>query len=132
MANFAQTRKVETTTLEELITTYGELFFVKIDVEGYEPQVLRGLKRPVKYMSFEVNLPEFRAEGLECLELLEKISEHGRFNYALDCRQGLILKQWVEFQEIVQVFNACKEPCVELFWSSPNQVVLSHQRSDGI
>lgn len=66
--DFAQPKQVETTTLKELMAAYGEPFFVKIDVEGYEPQVLRGLKRPLRYLSFEVNLPEFKAEGLEFLD----------------------------------------------------------------
>jgi FkbM family methyltransferase len=128
--NFAKTRQVQTTTLEHLISEYGEPFFVKIDVEGFEPQVLRGLKRPVTYLSFEVNLPEFQTEGLECLELLEKLSEHGSFNYTLDCQQGMMLKQWVEFQEMIKIFNACKEPCVEVFWSRPNQVDLTDHRKN--
>jgi FkbM family methyltransferase len=119
--DFAQTKNVQTTTLEELIAACGEPFFIKIDVEGYEPNVLRGLKRPVKFLSFEVNLPEFHAEGLECLDLLERISKNGRFNYTLDCQRGLELNQWIGFQEFVQVFNARKESCVEIFWSGPTQ-----------
>lgn len=69
----------------------GQLFFVKIDVEGYEPHVLRGLRRLVPYLSFEVNLPEFKQEGLECVEQLANIAAAGRFNYAIDCGQGLVL-----------------------------------------
>ena len=122
--DFAQTKKVQTTTLEELIAAYGEPIFVKIDVEGYEPNVLRGLKRPVKYLSFEVNLPEFKTEGLECLELLEKISKTGRFNYTLDCQRGLALNRWMGFQEFVQAFNACTEPCVEVFWNAEVKACL--------
>ena len=70
-----------------------------------------------------MNLPEFRVEGLECLKLLEKISGQGRFNYAEDCEKGLHLKEWVKYQEMVQVFSKCKEPCVEVFWSNSKQTV---------
>jgi len=38
---------VETITLESLIQQYGFPFFVKIDVEGHEVKVLKGLRRPV-------------------------------------------------------------------------------------
>lgn len=58
--DFTQHKEVESISLEELIVTYGTPFFVKIDVERHEPHVLRGLKRPVSYLSFEVNLPEFK------------------------------------------------------------------------
>ncbi|HEY9503124.1 MAG TPA: FkbM family methyltransferase, partial [Pyrinomonadaceae bacterium] len=40
---FASEKQVETITLEKLIATHGIPFFIKIDVEGHEPSVLRGL-----------------------------------------------------------------------------------------
>ncbi len=40
-------------TLEELIEEHGEPRFVKIDVEGLEPEVLQGLERPLSALSFE-------------------------------------------------------------------------------
>ena len=46
--NFAQTKQVQTTTLENIdFGNTASHYFVKIDVEGFEPQVLRGLKTPV-------------------------------------------------------------------------------------
>src|SRR6266849_6304856 len=68
--DFLRRKEVETTTLEQLVIAHGLPTFIKIDVEGYEPTVLRGMQSPVPYLSFEVNLPEFRPEGLECVELL--------------------------------------------------------------
>ena len=101
--NFAQHTEVESISLEELIVTYGCPFFVKIDVEGHEPHVLRGLKRPVPYLSFEVNLPEFKREGLECVELLGNIAPDGKFNYSVDSEQGLVLDQWLTLREFRDV-----------------------------
>src|SRR6266480_1999899 len=40
---FAERTTVDTTTLDKLIATHGLPFFIKIDVEGHEPSVLRGL-----------------------------------------------------------------------------------------
>jgi FkbM family methyltransferase len=116
---FARRKEVETITLEQLITTYGLPFFVKIDVEGYEASVLRGLRRPVRYLSFEVNLPEFKPEGLECVELLGRTAADGTFNYSADCQRGLALEQWVGHREFVNVFGECREDCIEVFWKTP-------------
>ncbi|MBI3475569.1 MAG: FkbM family methyltransferase [Acidobacteria bacterium] len=115
---FAEKREIETTTMEQLFVEHGVPFFVKIDVEGYEPNVLRGMQRPVPYLSFEVNLPEFQAEGVHCIERLGQIAGHGKFNYAVDCRLGLVLSQWVDQTEFLRIFDRCTEPSIEVFWST--------------
>ncbi len=48
---------VEVTTLDALIRTHGTPRFIKIDVEGYEAEVLAGLSRPVGLIAIEA-LPE--------------------------------------------------------------------------
>jgi FkbM family methyltransferase len=116
--DFKKRTEVETVPLEDLILQHGLPFFVKIDVEGYEPNVLRGLRRPVRYLSFEVNLPEFRPEGLECVELLNTLDPNGRFNYFVDCQKGLALNGWLTYKEFYPVLAQCNECSVEVFWSS--------------
>ena len=118
--NFSTQKEVETISLEELMATHGVPYFVKIDVEGYEPQVLRGLKRVVPYLSFEVNLPEFRQEGLQCIDILGKVAINGKFNYAVDCERGLVLDQWLPLEMFRVVFSSCSEPSLEVFWRTEN------------
>jgi len=120
---FARRQQVETITLEQLITTHGPPVFVKIDVEGYEPSVLRGIQRPVPYLSFEINLPEFELEGLECVELLAHVSADGTFNYTADCRNGLALERWVGPVEFSERLMTCTEKSIEVFWKTPLQRV---------
>jgi FkbM family methyltransferase len=115
---FAQSKVIETTTVEELIRAYGIPYFIKIDVEGYEIHVIQGMKQPVPFLSYEVNLPEFRAEGLECIKILNGLSPRGKFNYIVDCQQGLILDQWLDSTTFASILDRCTENSVEVFWKS--------------
>jgi FkbM family methyltransferase len=116
--DFATRRQVDTVTLETLIRAYGSPYFIKIDVEGHEPDVLRGLRRPVPYISFEVNLPEFRAEGHECVEILSNLLPTGRFNYAVDCMRDLRHRDWVARQDFLARLDDCSATSIEVFWTS--------------
>ena len=117
--NFTQERIVETTTLDYLIARHGRPSYIKIDVEGHELAVLRGLRQPVPCLSFEVNLPDFREESLECVRLLNELNSDGQFNYAIDCRKGLGVERWLPAGKFLTLYQQCEEPAVEIFWRSP-------------
>src|SRR5580704_9361573 len=114
--DFARQKTVETTTLEQLMSTYGVPIFIKIDVEGYELNVIRSLQRPVPYLSFEVNLPEFRPEGLECVELLRRLAPGGTFNYTVDCGEMLAERRWLDAAAFCHVLEECSASSVEVCW----------------
>jgi FkbM family methyltransferase len=50
---WTQRLDVRATTLAELARRHGTPDFIKIDVEGFEAEVLAGLRRPVPALSFE-------------------------------------------------------------------------------
>jgi FkbM family methyltransferase len=132
---FSGTRAVETTTIEELISAHGQPFYIKIDVEGYEANVLRGLQRPVPFLSFEVNLPEFRPEALECVYALEQLAIDGKYNYIADIKQGLVMEEWLEAREFRAVLERCGQGTIEVFWSTIGancRAVRSKQEADVI
>ena len=114
--DFGHTRAVPTVSLDTLIATHGVPFFVKIDVEGHEPAVIRGLRHPVPYVSFEVNLPEFRHEGKECVKLLMALVPTGQFNYTADCRRGMAMKAWLGAEEMLSVMDDCPDRSIDVFW----------------
>lgn len=116
---FEWEREVETVTLDHLIETIGLPCFIKIDVEGYELHVIRGLHHCVPCVSFEINLPEFRIDGLECIKLLEKINNDGKFNYMVDVCDGLVLKEWLDPQQFARILENCKDPSIEVLWKIP-------------
>jgi FkbM family methyltransferase len=116
--DFGRWKEVETVSIEQLVSDYGLPFFVKIDVEGHELSVLRGMQRPVPYLSFEVNLPEFRPEGVACVQTLRRLDEEGRFNYTTDTRRGLLVARWLGPDEFLAVVNSCADPSMEVFWKA--------------
>lgn len=72
---------VPTTTLDSLIEDFGKPAFCKIDVEGFEFHVLKGLSEPIKAISFEFT-PEFIGVAIQCIEHLSKIGFLA-FNYSV-------------------------------------------------
>jgi len=60
------------TTLDALIARHGPPRFVKVDVEGYEAEVLRGLSRIPPALSFEFTTIQ-RGVAAECLARLEAL-----------------------------------------------------------
>lgn len=82
---------VPCTTLDSLISRHGMPEFVKIDVEGFEANVLAGLSRPVPAISFEFTTIQ-RDVAEACLVLLETLGPY-RFNVALGESQVLALDE---------------------------------------
>ncbi len=72
---------VPAVTLDRLIAMFGPPAFIKIDVEGYEDQVLAGLTQPAKALSFEMTTIA-RDVAQRCIERLSALGAY-RFDIAL-------------------------------------------------
>jgi len=66
---------VPVTTLDALIQRHGFPAFVKIDVEGFEQEVLRGLGIAVAALSFEY-VPAAAARAVACVDRLAELGEY--------------------------------------------------------
>jgi FkbM family methyltransferase len=93
--------KVSVTTLDRLIEQYGIPAFCKIDVEGFELQVLKGLTRPIQTISFEYN-PEFSDEAIACTKYLCGMGMKW-FNYSIGESMRLSLAEWVTSGEMCDI-----------------------------
>ena len=91
--NWDKRQKVRMTTLDSLIRQYGIPSFVKIDVEGYEREVLSGLSIPPTAISFEF-VPEFLANTFGCIDHLTKLADY-EFQISLGESMTMELPQWV-------------------------------------
>ena len=72
---------VEVTTLDRLIKIYGLPNYIKIDVEGFELDVILGLSQKAGIISFEFT-SEFLDQSIKCLNHLEKIG-YNEFNFSI-------------------------------------------------
>ena len=72
---------VEVITLDHLIKIYGLPNYIKIDVEGFELDVLLGLSQKAGIISFEFT-SEFLDQSIKCLNHLKKIG-YSEFNLSI-------------------------------------------------
>jgi FkbM family methyltransferase len=66
--NWNRNATVAVLTLDSLISHFGQPYYVKIDVEGYELEVLRGLSTQPPLLSFEFH-NAFLQSAFDCLDL---------------------------------------------------------------
>ncbi|MDX1414185.1 MAG: FkbM family methyltransferase [Candidatus Promineifilaceae bacterium] len=94
---------VTVTTLDQLIEQFGMPVFCKIDVEGYEAEVLKGLSRPVPMLSFEY-IPATIAIAVECIALLSRLGSY-EFNWSQGENFNLLSASWLDANSMVEVIN---------------------------
>jgi FkbM family methyltransferase len=97
---WARKEEAQVTTLDRLIDNYGLPSFCKIDVEGFEAQVVKGLSKRIPTLSFEFN-PEFRAQAKVVMDRLDSIGDY-TFNYSIGEDMSLRLKTWMTRDTIEQ------------------------------
>jgi len=96
--------KVETTTLDLLIKKFGMPVLCKIDVEGSEFAVLKGLSKPIRNISFEFS-QDYLPSTLKCLQYLNHLGDV-RFNYSIGESMELALKEWTDIKHMETILKS--------------------------
>ena len=102
-SNWLEIRKVEVTTIDKLIETYGIPDFVKIDVEGFEFEVIKGLTQPVGMLSLEYTA-EYIESILSSIDHLTSIGDF-EFNYCEGETMSFVLEKWVGAETLKDIMK---------------------------
>ena len=105
---------VKVETLENFIQKFKIPKYIKIDVEGFELEVLRGLRTPVPLISFEANLPEFRSESILSIEYLDEISS-GRYRFNFATGNYFLKQDFLEMEEAIRFIKETDLRYVEIY-----------------
>jgi FkbM family methyltransferase len=95
---------VPVTTLDALIESWGEPQFCKIDVEGFELEVLQGLSRPLAALSFEY-IPASIDIAVACIRRLEELGDY-EYNLAPGETHRLQSDRWRKPAEMMRELEA--------------------------
>jgi FkbM family methyltransferase len=97
--------EVNVMTLDDLIAVHGEPAFCKIDVEGFEVDVLTGLSRPLRALSFEY-LPPAHDAALTTLGRVDRLGAAAggyRYNYSPIETMRFASDRWLDADDLVRV-----------------------------
>jgi FkbM family methyltransferase len=90
-------------SLDELITRHGEPQFCKIDVEGFESEVLAGLSQPLAALSFEY-IPATAARAIACMERTSALGDY-RFRHSRVETHRWADSGWLQPQAMIEILS---------------------------
>ena len=97
------TLEVEVITLDQLAARFGVPSFVKIDAEGYDDRVLRGMSFRPRMLSFEFNrlIPQV---AMKCLKAPVLASTYS-FNFVRGMEMRLARESWIRIDELRELLE---------------------------
>ncbi len=106
--NWSKTAEIQMTTLDNLISQFGVPSFIKIDVEGFEKEVLTGLTQKIKALSFEYCAPEQLEQALDCIRILSTSNPKMKYNYSTGESMKFQLENWLMADEMIRLVESEK------------------------
>jgi len=105
--SWGKRQNVEITTLDDIITLFGTPDYCKIDVEGYELNVVKGLSKALPMISFEFH-KEFIEDAVKICEYLSSLGMH-YFNFSKGERMKFVFKNWVNQEDLLTYLKTQNE-----------------------
>ncbi len=99
---WSEKTQIQITTLDALIKKFGDPQYIKIDVEGYELNVLKGLSKKSGIISFEIT-SEFFSDAIKCLKHLKKLS-YNSFTFSIG-EQKKFFSDWSDYKTIINLIK---------------------------
>jgi FkbM family methyltransferase len=98
--------RVSIVTLDQLIERFGQPQFCKIDVEGFELEVIKGLSRPIPLLTLEYHLSERNVE--QTIACVDRLAELGSLSINLSHGEqpDLMWTDWVDYRRFRTEFPA--------------------------
>jgi FkbM family methyltransferase len=91
-------------SLDELIARHGEPQFCKIDVEGFEYEVLRGLSEPLAALSFEY-IPVAVNRAIACVDRISALGDY-RYRHSRVESHRWADGGWLKPQTMIEILGA--------------------------
>ena len=106
--NWNKTTEIQMTTLDNLIREFGVPAFIKIDVEGFEKEVLSGLTQKIRSLSFEYCVPEQLDQALACIKILSGFNPEMKYNFSTGESMKFELEKWLTADEMMNLVRSEK------------------------
>jgi FkbM family methyltransferase len=97
---------VEIITLDDLVHLHGVPRYCKIDVEGFELEVIKGLSTKIGIISFEFT-SEFIGHAFEIIGRLISLG-YKKFNISLGEDDTFQFDNWLPYHELVAILQASR------------------------
>jgi FkbM family methyltransferase len=95
--------EVKVTTLDKMIKKYGLPDYCKIDVENYEFEVLKGLSKPIPFLSFEFAV-ETLQNTYKSIRYLERLG-YKKFNIGVAEHDAFWFDEWIDAHSFYKVLE---------------------------
>jgi len=120
---------VSISTVDAAIAKYGRPMYIKIDVEGYELNVLKGLTQTVPLLSFEYHLSDREiATSVACLEYLAQ-SKDITINVVPFDNMEFALPGWLRLEQFTDIFPSAFRNRRGFFYGDIFVSTCNHEQS---